>query len=257
MQSSIRSMAVQKKQSEIPPSQGPLSTCTIESQRAGSRSEGTGGNGSYVKPSSQTKKTTCPAIKSIQICGNVSPRLFAGNGLNVDERLRAARERREEQQKLLVSRELSRLEREQRARRYYEQQLQERRKKLLEQRLKEERRRAAVEEKRKQRMREEKERHETTVRKTIERSQKAQQHLGQSSRGRKPTKNGARVQLVGPEKKLSMFVAVQFHATHRMPSLPLTSSHPNSDISHFQSPAGRLHHPVPITDSKETSALHR
>ncbi|XP_038155467.1 ensconsin isoform X3 [Cyprinodon tularosa] len=189
MQSSIRSMAVQKKQSEIPPSQGPLSTCTIESQRAGSRSEGTGGNGSYIKPSSQTKKTTCPAIKSIQICGNVSPRLFAGNGLNVDERLRAARERREEQQKLLVSRELSRLEREQRARRYYEQQLQERRKKLLEQRLKEERRRAAVEEKRKQRMREEKERHETTVRKTIERSQKAQQHLSQSSRGRKPNKN--------------------------------------------------------------------
>ncbi|XP_038155466.1 ensconsin isoform X2 [Cyprinodon tularosa] len=192
MQSSIRSMAVQKKQSEIPPSQGPLSTCTIESQRAGSRSEGTGGNGSYIKPSSQTKKTTCPAIKSIQICGNVSPRLFAGNGLNVDERLRAARERREEQQKLLVSRELSRLEREQRARRYYEQQLQERRKKLLEQRLKEERRRAAVEEKRKQRMREEKERHETTVRKTIERSQKAQQHLSQSSRGRKPNKNAPR-----------------------------------------------------------------
>lgn len=57
---------------------------------------------------------------------------------------------------LSVSRELSRLEREQRARSYYEQQLQERRKKLLEQRLKEERRRAAVEEKRKQRLREEK-----------------------------------------------------------------------------------------------------
>lgn len=55
-----------------------------------------------------------------------------------------------------ASRELSRVEREQRARRYYEQQLQQRKKKLQEQRLKEEKRRAAVEEKRKQRLKEEK-----------------------------------------------------------------------------------------------------
>lgn len=118
--------------------------------------------------------------------------ITAGNGLNVDERLKAARERREEHQRLLgkfwtyslhipacarssiyvivnlfvlpnsssASRERSRLEREQQARRYHEQQLQERRRKLLEQRLKEERRRAAVEEKRKQRLREEKVRSE-------------------------------------------------------------------------------------------------
>uniref|UniRef100_A0A3Q1ETI3 Microtubule-associated protein 7a n=1 Tax=Acanthochromis polyacanthus TaxID=80966 RepID=A0A3Q1ETI3_9TELE len=104
--------------------------------------------------------------------------------------LKAARERREEHQRLLASRELNRLEREQRARRYYEQQLQERKKKLLEQRIKEERRRAAVEEKRKQRLKEEKERHETAVRRTLEKSQKAQQNLGQNSRGRKLTKNG-------------------------------------------------------------------
>ncbi|KAM4723683.1 ensconsin isoform 2-T2 [Anableps anableps] len=192
MPGSIPSMAVQKKQSVIPPSQGPLSTCTIERQRVGSRCEGTGENGSPFKPSPQTKKTTCSANRSIQIC-NVTPQVSAaGNGMNVDERLKAARERREEQQKLLVSRELSRLEREQRARRYYEQQLQERKKKLLEQRLKEERRRAAVEEKRKQRLREEKERYETAVRRTIERSQKAQQQLSQSSRGRRPIKNAPR-----------------------------------------------------------------
>ncbi|XP_047201778.1 ensconsin isoform X2 [Girardinichthys multiradiatus] len=193
MPGSIPSMAVQKKQNVLPPSQGPLSTCTFESRRVGNRSEGTGENGSHVKPSLQTKKTTCSANKSIQICNNVKPRVSAaGNGPNVDERLKAARERREEQQRLLVSRELSRLEREQQARRYYEQQLQERRRKLLEQRLKEERRRAAVEEKRKRRLREEKERHETAVRRTIERSQKFQQHLSQSSRGRKPTKNAPR-----------------------------------------------------------------
>ncbi|XP_036006756.1 ensconsin isoform X1 [Fundulus heteroclitus] len=193
MPGSIPSMAVQKKKSVIPPPQGPLSTCTIKSQRVGNKSEGRGENGSNVKPSPQAKNTTSFANKSIQICNNVTPRVSAaGNGLNVDERLRAARERREEQQKLFVSRELSRLEREQRARRYYEQQLQERRKKLLEQRLKEERRRAAVEEKRKQRLREEKERNESAVRRTIERSQKAQQHLSQSSRGRRPTKNAPR-----------------------------------------------------------------
>uniref|UniRef100_A0A3Q0SIT2 Microtubule-associated protein 7a n=1 Tax=Amphilophus citrinellus TaxID=61819 RepID=A0A3Q0SIT2_AMPCI len=112
-----------------------------------------------------------------------------GNGLNVDERLKAARERREEHQKQLASRELSRLEREQRARRYYEQQLQERKKKLLEQRLKEERRRAAVEEKRKQRLKEERERYEYAVRRTLEKSQRSQQNLGQNGRGRKLTKN--------------------------------------------------------------------
>ncbi|XP_017157924.1 ensconsin isoform X2 [Poecilia reticulata] len=193
MPGSIPSMAVQKKQSVVPPSQGPLSTSTIDNQRVGHRPEGTRENGSHFKPSPpQTKKTTCSANKSIQICNATLRASAAGNGLNIDERLKAARERREEQQKLLVSRELSRLEREQRARRYYEQQLQERRKKFLEQRLKEERRRAAVEEKRKQRLREEKERHETAVRRTIEKSQKAQQQLSQSSRGRKLIKNAPR-----------------------------------------------------------------
>lgn len=99
------------------------------------------------------------------------------NGPNIDEKLRAARERREERLKLLgmrasprradaryiltyhvssAHRDKNRQEREQRARRYYEQQLKERKKKLLEQRLKEERRRAAVEEKRRQRLKEEK-----------------------------------------------------------------------------------------------------
>uniref|UniRef100_A0A3P9PLK6 Microtubule-associated protein 7a n=1 Tax=Poecilia reticulata TaxID=8081 RepID=A0A3P9PLK6_POERE len=270
-------------------------------------------NGSHFKPSPpQTKKTTCSANKSIQI---------SGNGLNIDERLKAARERREEQQKLLVSRELSRLEREQRARRYYEQQLQERRKKFLEQRLKEERRRAAVEEKRKQRLREEKERHETAVRRTIEKSQKAQQQLSQSSRGRKLIKNAPRrlplttwernlvsrlltptcsylarsksaacrsgeeadhrrsvflrissfsppAHIVTFQQKnafffsyfhyftlaqLSMFVVVQLHASRRLPPHPPPLSLPNSDISQFQSTAGRLPHLPPPTASNDTS----
>uniref|UniRef100_A0A8C4HUN6 Ensconsin n=1 Tax=Dicentrarchus labrax TaxID=13489 RepID=A0A8C4HUN6_DICLA len=181
-------MAVQKKQSVIPPSQGPLSTRTVESQRKGNGSERTRAN---IKPNSQAKKTACSVNNAAQICHTATPRAAAGaNGPNVDERLKAARERREEQQKLLASRELSRVEREQRARRYYEQQLQQRKKKLLEQRLKEERRRAAVEEKRKQRLKEDRDRYESAVRRTLEKSQRAQQNLSQNSRGRKLTKYG-------------------------------------------------------------------
>uniref|UniRef100_A0A3Q3K911 Uncharacterized protein n=1 Tax=Monopterus albus TaxID=43700 RepID=A0A3Q3K911_MONAL len=150
MPGSVPSMAVQKKQSADPPSQGPLSTRTTDRPRK----------------------------------GNGFERMGVANGLNVDERLKAARERREAHQKLLASRELSRLEREQQARRYYEQQLQERKKKLLEQRLKEERRRAAVEEKRQQRLKEEKARYESAVRRTLEKSQRAQKNLSQNTRGR-------------------------------------------------------------------------
>ncbi|XP_055361957.1 MAP7 domain-containing protein 2 isoform X2 [Betta splendens] len=185
MPGSKPSMAVKKKQSAIPPSQGPLSTRTIQSQRGGNRAESKAENGSGGKADLQVKKAACIGLK---IC-NTQRAATVSNGPNVDERLKAARQRREEHQKLQASRESTRLEREQRARRYYEQQLQERKKKLTEQRLKEERRRAAVEEKRQQRLKEEKERHESAVRRTLEKSQRAQQNLSQHGRGRKLTKN--------------------------------------------------------------------
>ncbi|KAG7510551.1 ensconsin-like isoform X1 [Solea senegalensis] len=187
MPASVSSMAVQKKQIVIPPSQGPFSSRTIESQKKGNAWERTE-NGSNIKPKSRAKKTASPVNKAVQ--NTVSPQATAAaNGLNIDERLRAARERREEQQRLIASRELSRLEREQRAKRYHEQQVEERKKKLLEQRLREERRRAAVEEKRRQRLQEEKERYESVVRRTLEKSQRAQKSLSQDSRGRKVAKN--------------------------------------------------------------------
>ncbi|XP_008310490.1 ensconsin isoform X2 [Cynoglossus semilaevis] len=190
MPGSVSSMAVQKRQSVIPPSQGPFSPRTAESHRRENGWERTGENGLYLKPNPQSKKTVVSVHKSPQTCTTVPPRTIPGaNGVNIDERLKAARERREEQEKLLASRERSRLEREQRARLYYEQQVDERKKKLLQQKLKEDRRRAAVEEKRKQRIKEEKERHEFAVRKTQEKSQKAQQSQSQNSRGRKITKN--------------------------------------------------------------------
>ncbi|XP_023122877.1 ensconsin isoform X3 [Amphiprion ocellaris] len=230
MPGSIPSMAVQKKQSVIPPSQGPLSTRTIQSQRKGNGAE----NGSYIKPNSQTKKTASYVNKSAQICNTVTPRATAAaNGLNIDERLKAARERREEHQRLLASRELNRLEREQRARRYYEQQLQERKKKLLEQRIKEERRRAAVEEKRKQRLKEEKERHESAVRRTLEKSQKAQQNLSQNSRGRKLTKN------------------VSFHSMNTTPT-PHKPQHHSSSVHHraSASPSNSQHRSINLAQIK-------
>ncbi|KAM9777961.1 LOW QUALITY PROTEIN: uncharacterized protein map7a [Neosynchiropus ocellatus] len=161
---SVTSMAVQK--TAIPPAQGPLSSRTIEDQRKGNGYEKTRGT----------------------------------NGNNTDERLRAAKERREEHQKLIASRKQERLEREQRARFYYEQQLQERQKKLLEQRQKEEKRRAAVEEKRKQKLQEERERNETAVRRTQEKSQKAL-NQSQNTRGRKLTKNVPRAPPLTPWEK--------------------------------------------------------
>ncbi|XP_074517036.1 uncharacterized protein map7a isoform X3 [Sebastes fasciatus] len=190
MPGSKPSMAVQKKHSDVPPSQGPLSTRTIESQKKRNGSERTGDNGGQIKPNLQAKKTACSVNKAAQICNTATPRAAAvANGANIDERLKAARERREEHQKLLVSREQGRVEREQRARQYYEQQLQERKKKLQDQRLKEEMKRSAVEGKRKQKLKEEKERYESAVRRTVEKSQRAQNGLGQNSRGRKLTKN--------------------------------------------------------------------
>ncbi|XP_068578021.1 ensconsin isoform X2 [Cebidichthys violaceus] len=204
MPGSKASMAVQEKHSDIPPSQGPLSTRTVNSQKKRNGFERTGDNGGSIKPNSQAKKTRQTVNKAAQICNTATPRATAvANGPNIDERLKAARERRHEHQKLLASREQGRLEREQRARQYYEQQLQERKKKLLDQRLKEERKRAAVEEKRKQRLKEEKERYESAVRKTVEKSQRVQHSLGQNSRGRKLAKNvPRRLPLTAWEKNL-------------------------------------------------------
>ncbi|XP_077145412.1 ensconsin isoform X6 [Ranitomeya variabilis] len=95
--------------------------------------------------------------------------------LKVDERQRLARERREEQEKLMAARESLWLEKEVRARQHYAKHLEERKKKLEEQRIKEERRRSAVDEKRRQKLEEEKERHEAVVKRTMERSQKPKQ----------------------------------------------------------------------------------
>ncbi|XP_070971302.1 ensconsin-like isoform X2 [Oncorhynchus clarkii lewisi] len=154
------SMAViQEKQRETP-SKKPvsqedrkgLSTRDNQDNQKDSRSGRQGEKGNDdMKPRNSEKRRAVicvPAsVKSAVISNNTSSH---GNpagpqALKVDERLRLAKERREEHEKQLVSRELGWLAREERARRLYEQQLEERKRRLQEQREKEEKRRTALE----------------------------------------------------------------------------------------------------------------
>ncbi|XP_039454907.1 ensconsin isoform X4 [Oreochromis aureus] len=93
----------------------------------------------------------------------------------IDERLRLARERREEREKQNAAKEAQWQAREERARQHYEKHVEERKKKLEEQRVKEEKRRAAVEEKRRQKIEEDRARHEAVIRRTMEKGQKTRQ----------------------------------------------------------------------------------
>ncbi|XP_024117751.1 ensconsin isoform X9 [Oryzias melastigma] len=98
-----------------------------------------------------------------------------GSSLRVDDRLRVAKERREEAERQQALRESQIMERERKAKLQVERQLEERQKKLEEQRRKEEQKRLAVEEKRKQKQEEEKEHYEAVMRRTLERSQRLEQ----------------------------------------------------------------------------------
>ncbi|XP_066504703.1 ensconsin isoform X8 [Hoplias malabaricus] len=109
-----------------------------------------------------------------------------GATLKIDDKLRVAKERREEQEKQQAVRESQILERERKAKVQVEKQMEERQRKLEEQRRKEEQRRAAVEEKRKQKQEEEKEHYEAVMRRTIERSQRLEQRQKRWSWGGLP-----------------------------------------------------------------------
>ncbi|XP_066555137.1 MAP7 domain-containing protein 2 [Amia ocellicauda] len=95
--------------------------------------------------------------------------------LKTDDRMRLAKERREERERSLVMREQAIREKERRARLQYERQVEERWRRLEEQRQREELRRTAVEEKRRQRLEEEKERLEALMRRSLERSLQLEQ----------------------------------------------------------------------------------
>ncbi|XP_073343669.1 uncharacterized protein map7d3 isoform X2 [Pagrus major] len=98
-----------------------------------------------------------------------------GAALRIDDRLRVAKERREEADKQHALRESQIMERERKAKLQVERQLEERQKKVDEQRRKEEQKRLAVEEKRKLKQEEEKEHYEAVMRRTLERSQRVEQ----------------------------------------------------------------------------------
>ncbi|CAJ1058849.1 ensconsin isoform X1 [Xyrichtys novacula] len=98
-----------------------------------------------------------------------------GAALRIDDRLRVAKERREEADKQHALRESQIMERERKAKLQVERQMEERQKKVEEQRKKEEQKRLAVEEKRKQKQEEEKEHYEAVMRRTLERSQRVEQ----------------------------------------------------------------------------------
>ncbi|XP_038865060.1 ensconsin-like [Salvelinus namaycush] len=201
---------IQEKQRETP-SKKPvsqedrkgLSTQDNQDNQKDSRAGRQGEKGNDdIKPCNSEKRRAVicvPAsIKSAVISNNTTSH---GNpagpqALKVAERLRLAKERREEHEKQLVSRELGWLAREERARRLYKQQLEERKRRLQEQREKEEKRRTALE------RREEhkkqlglccglKERYESVVKKTLEKSQRIKQRIRQGSRGRKTDNKSA------------------------------------------------------------------
>ncbi|XP_060935838.1 ensconsin [Limanda limanda] len=98
-----------------------------------------------------------------------------GAALRIDDRLRVAKERREEADRQQVLRDSQIMERERKAKLQVERQMEERQKKVEEQRKKEEQKRQAVEEKRKQKQEEEKEHYEAVMRRTLERSQRVEQ----------------------------------------------------------------------------------
>ncbi|XP_061755985.1 ensconsin isoform X17 [Nerophis ophidion] len=116
-----------------------------------------------------------------------------GAALRVDDRLRVAKERREEAERQQALRESQIMERERKAKMQVERQLEERQKKAVEQRKKEEQKRIAVEEKRKQKQEEEKEHYEAVMRRTLERSQRVEQRQKRWSWGGLSTDSDGRV----------------------------------------------------------------
>ncbi|XP_041439560.1 MAP7 domain-containing protein 2 isoform X7 [Xenopus laevis] len=162
-----------------------------------------------------------------------------------DERLRLAKERREEREKCLAAREQQILEKEKRAQLQYEKQVEERGKRLVEQRIKEDQKRAAVEEKRKQKIKEEEERLESMMRRAQERSEQLEQKQKRWSWGGALVAGAGRdacdklssstMSLQRPvespiSKRLSASTAAITHSLDRAPASPLKSPFKSSPV---------------------------
>ncbi|XP_051999536.1 MAP7 domain-containing protein 1-like isoform X2 [Xyrauchen texanus] len=117
-----------------------------------------------TQPDVITKSPATPTPKS-----SGSPQ-SKKDGMNLEDRLKQAKERREEKAKYLAAKKSEWLEKEERAQQVREQQLEERRKKLEEQRLKAERRRAELEERQRQKLEKNKERYEAAIQRSAKKT---------------------------------------------------------------------------------------
>nr|XP_020488984.1 MAP7 domain-containing protein 2-like isoform X7 [Labrus bergylta] len=152
----------------------------------------TNGHSSPVRTGKLTPSNT---EKKPYINGHASPshinnnhagKLIVEGYMKTDDRMRLAKERREERERSLAAREQLIREKERRARLQYERTVEERWRRLEEQRQKEEHRRAAVEEKRRQQLEEERERLEALMKRSMERSLQLEQRTKRWSRGCPP-----------------------------------------------------------------------
>uniref|UniRef100_A0A3Q2DVH1 MAP7 domain-containing protein 2-like n=1 Tax=Cyprinodon variegatus TaxID=28743 RepID=A0A3Q2DVH1_CYPVA len=139
------------------------------------------------------RTTPSNAEKKPHMNGHASPSHLTSNNhggkqsqegyMKTDDRMRLAKERREERERSLAAREQLIREKERRARLQYERTVEERWRRLEEQRQKEELRRAAVEEKRRQQLEEERERLEALMKRSLERSLQLEQRTKRWGRG--------------------------------------------------------------------------
>ncbi|XP_077588582.1 uncharacterized protein map7d3 isoform X24 [Stigmatopora nigra] len=139
-------------------------------------------------------QVVCPTVANAGAKTQGCRPVLDGGVLRVDDRLRVAKERREEADRQQALRESQIMERERKAKVQVERQLEERQKKAVEQRKKEEQKRLAVEEKRKQKQEEEKEHYEAVMRRTLERSQRADQRQKRWSWGGLSTDSDGRTE---------------------------------------------------------------
>ncbi|XP_036974310.1 MAP7 domain-containing protein 2a isoform X5 [Acanthopagrus latus] len=142
-------------------------------------------------PSSAEKKPhinghASPSHLAAHISNNHAGKQIVDGYMKTDDRMRLAKERREERERSLAAREQLIREKERRARLQYERTVEERWRRLEEQRQREELRRAAVEEKRRQQLEEERERLEALMKRSLERSLQLEQRTKRWSRGCHP-----------------------------------------------------------------------
>ncbi|CAM9117035.1 unnamed protein product [Lampetra planeri] len=144
----------------------------------------------HSSPARTGKTPPSNTEKKPLINGYASPSHLAANSkqivegyMKTDDRMRLAKERREERERSLAAREQLIREKERRARLQYERTVEERWRRLEEQRQREELRRAAVEEKRRQQLEEERERLEALMKRSLERSLQLEQRTKRWGRG--------------------------------------------------------------------------